>query len=156
CGGINAVAVVRLDTNAIEGLIPTGWYPDHLALSRDGKSLAIATLLGAGSGTELSESTLKYFREGLPELQPGAKRRYVHANRGSIQVVSIPDVAQLANYTTAVAENNHLRLHGESPNPLQAPATKTSVAALPVPPRSGDPSSIEHVVYIIKENRTYD
>jgi YVTN family beta-propeller protein len=155
CGGINAVAVIRLDTNGIEGLIPTGWYPDHVALSRDGKSLAIATLLGVGSGTEITQSTLKYFREGLPDLQPGAKHRYVHSNRGSIQVVSIPDIAQLASYTTAVAENNHLRLRGESSSPMQAPGTKNA-AALPVPARSGDPSLIEHVVYIVKENRTYD
>jgi YVTN family beta-propeller protein len=155
CGGINAVAVIRLESSAIEGLIPTGWYPDHLALSREGKSLAIASFLGVGSGTELSESTLKYFREGLPELVPGLNRRYVHSNRGSVQVVTIPDNAQLANYTTAVAENNHLHLRGEGP---AAPAvtTKTSVAPLPVPARAGDPAAIEHVVYIIKENRTYD
>jgi hypothetical protein len=155
CGGINAVAAIRLDNGAIDGLIPTGWYPDHLALSRDGKSLAIASFLGVGSGTELSESTLKYFREGLPELVPGLNRRYVHSNRGSVQVVAIPDTAQLANYTTAVAENNHLHLRGEAPS-APTVTTKTSTAALPVPSRAGDPSAIEHVVYIVKENRTYD
>jgi len=139
CGGINAVAVIRLDTNTVEGLIPTGWYPNHLALSRDRKWLAIATLLGVGSGA------------GTVDEKYG---RYVHSNRGSVQVVSIPEAPQLANYTTAVAENNHLRLHGETVNAAQTTGIKT--AALPVPARSGDPSLIEHVVYIVKENRTYD
>ncbi len=140
CGGINAVAVIRLDTSTVEGLIPTAWYPDHLALSRDGKSLAIATLLGVGSGN------------GTVDERRG---RYVHSNRGSIQMVTIPDTSQLANYTTAVAENNHLRLRGETANAVRTAAARP-LTALPVPVRSGDPSSIAHVVYIVKENRTYD
>jgi YVTN family beta-propeller protein len=141
CGGINAVAVVRTDTNVVEGLIPTGLYPNHLAVSRDGKALAIATLLGPGSG------------DGIVDEKRG---RYVHANRGSVQVVAVPDAAQLANFTTAVAENNHQRLRGESPNPLQSAAAAKVTAGLPVPVRAGDPSLVDHVVYIVKENRTYD
>lgn len=56
-----------------------------------------------------------------------------------------------ANYTTAVAENNRLPLRG-------TPRPQVSKDATPraVPLRAGEPSLIEHVVYIIKENRTYD
>jgi hypothetical protein len=64
-------------------------------------------------------------------------------------VVPVPDAAQLASYTTSVAENNHLRVMGSR-------AAAPAVTPLPVPARAGDPSLIEHVVYIIKENRTYD
>lgn len=129
CGGINAVAVVAPAEGHTLGLIPTGWYPNSLSLSPDGKYLAVGTLLGAGSGAD-------------------KRGRYVHANRGSVHVLPIPDRGQLASYTTAVAENNHMSL---------APAQRAPNAkATAVPERAGDASLIEHVVYIIKENRTYD
>lgn len=135
CGGINAVAVVDTKSRKIEGLIPTAWYPNALSLSPDGKSLAVATLLGAGSG-----------------WRDDPKKRFVHAYRGSISVLPIPDEAQLASYTTAVAENNHMVVGQLRPQPQAGRA----VTPVPIPSRAGEPSLIEHVVYIIKENRTYD
>ena len=135
CGGLNAVAVIRTKEMSVAGYIPTGWYPNALSLSPDGKSLAIGTLLGAGSS----------WRE-----EP--RKRFVHAYRGSVAVAPVPDDAQLASYTTAVWENNHLA--------KVAPLTPTKNNAKPapaaIPARAGDPSLIEHVVYVIKENRTYD
>jgi DNA-binding beta-propeller fold protein YncE len=133
CGGLNAVAVLRASDGAMLGLIPTAWYPNDLALSPDGRYLAVSTLLGVGSGWR-----------GDPA------KRYVHAVRGSVHVVPVPDWGQLASYTTAVAENNHINLSAAARTRSEKP---TPVA---VPERSGDPSLIEHVVYIIKENRTYD
>jgi YVTN family beta-propeller protein len=133
CGGINAVAVYDLSRNRIAGLIPTSWYPVSVALSQDGAHIAVATLLGLGSGQN-----------------DGPTKRFVHANRGAVHVVASPDDAQLASYTTAVMENN--RMAG-------APvATSANRRAPPraIPVRAGEPSLIEHVVYIIKENRTYD
>ena len=137
CGGINAVAMLEAETGRIEGLIPTAWYPNGLSVSPDGEYLGVSTLLGAGSG-----------------WNEKPRERFVHAYRGSISVVPVPDQAQLASYTTAVAENNHLRLGGR-PEPAVRPVT-SNVRPLPIPRRAGDPSPIEHVVYIIKENRTYD
>ncbi len=134
-GGFNAVAVIDVEQRAIRGFIPTAWYPNDLALSLDGKKLAVATLLGVGSGWH-----------DEPE------RRYVHAYRGTVTVVPVPDDAELASYTTAVAENNHIETARRR---LSAPSTAATLP-LPVPRRAGDPSLIEHVVYIIKENRTYD
>ena len=133
CGGINAVVQVDTATRAIEGMIPTAWYPNGLALSPDGKHLAVSALLGAGSG----------WRDA-----PG--KRYVHSYRGSVAVVDLPDAAQLAAYTTAVAENTHMPLTPAAPRRAMATRAKA------VPVRSGDQSLIEHVVYIVKENRTYD
>ena len=46
----NPVHQVRLADGKIEGLIPTGWYPNALSLSSDSKRLAVSTLLGPGSG----------------------------------------------------------------------------------------------------------
>ncbi len=140
CGGLNAVAVINTNDLSVAGYIPTAWYPNALSLSGDGKYLAVGALLGAGSG----------WRE-----EP--KKRYVHAYRGSVNIVPIPDAAQLASYTTAVYENNHLTgiLAAALPGTSSSARTPKPAPAA-VPARAGDPSLIEHVVYIIKENRTYD
>ncbi|WP_321471773.1 alkaline phosphatase family protein [uncultured Paludibaculum sp.] len=134
CGGINAVAVIDTASGHIDGLIPTGWYPSGLALSSDGKRLAITSMLGVGSG----------FAE-KPE------RRFVHSYRGTVHVVDLPDAPQLASYTRAVADNNHLPLTSVAASAV--PPNRTPKA---VPERAGDASLIEHIVYIVKENRTYD
>ena len=142
-GGVNAVAMFDLPENApprLRGLIPTGWYPSSIDVSADGRTLAVGTLLGVGSGT----------REHL-----GLTGRYVHAVRGSVNVIDVPDDDALAAYTTSVAQNakRHLASSGEAA-PSAAP--RAGVAARPVPERLGEPTPIKHVVYIIRENRTYD
>ena len=67
-------------------------------------------------------------------------------------MVPVPDDSELASYSTVVAENNHIATARER---LEAPA-RPAIAPLPVPARAGEPSAIEHVVFIVKENRTYD
>jgi hypothetical protein len=134
CGGINAVVVVHTKTGTLAGSIPTAWYPNGVALSPDGKYLAISTLLGVGSGS-----------------RDEPKRRYVHAVRGTVAVVDLPDAAQLASYSAAVAEDNRMSAAGARPAAI-APAA----IPMAVPMTRGAPSLIEHVVFVIKENRTYD
>ena len=133
CGGINAVAVVDAATGRVRGLMPTAWYPNGVAVSADGAHVAVSTLLGMGSGAR----------------EPG--KRAVQAIRGSVAVIPVPDAAQLASYTTAVAENNRLPM-----GPARAVAVDPAAKPTAIPQRAGQPSLIEHVVYIIKENRTYD
>jgi YVTN family beta-propeller protein len=156
CGGINAVAVIETANGSIDGLIPTGWYPSHVAISASGKQLAVATLLGAGSGSA-SGASLKGVQRGTgQELQPGLNRRYVHAVRSTVHLIAVPESSQLASYTRAVLENNHLLPRAallEDPN-NETPRSR--MPPLPVPERRGEPSPIEHVIYIVKENRTYD
>ena len=134
CGGINAVAVYDLAAGRIVGLIPTGWYPVSVGLDASGMRLTVATLLGVGSGQK-----------------EGPTKRFVHANRGTAHVIDIPDAAQLASYTAAVGENN--RVSFASTTPMKADPTAKPTA---IPVRAGEPSLIEHVVFIVKENRTYD
>ena len=140
-GGANAVAVYDVSRGAagatLEGLIPAAWYPTSLDVSADGKYLAIGALLGVGSGTGTSG---------------GLRGRYVHAVRGSVNVLPVPSMGELSAFTAAVATNNRLTLQTIS-------ALKPSIAsrvAHAVPARPGDPSLVNHVVFIIKENRTYD
>ncbi|MEP7346936.1 MAG: YncE family protein, partial [Gemmatimonadaceae bacterium] len=148
-GGANAVAMYDVSqltdlggTTRLRGLIPTGWYPSTLDVSADGTTLAVGTLLGVGSGTSETSGS------------PGKRGRYVHAVRGSVNVISIPTDAELAAYTTSVAQNNRLLLHSDPAAP--SAEARTNIAPRSVPERPGEPSLIDHVVYIIRENRTYD
>ena len=137
-GGANAVAVYDVAGDAkLRGLIPTSWYPSTLDVSGDGRFLAIGSLYGVGSG----EGTLA-----------GQRSRYVFAVRGSVHVLPVPTDAQLVAFTTAVAENNRLRL--ASAGVSRAPRAVARAKAVPDEP--GDSSLIKHVVFIVKENRTYD
>ena len=134
CGGINAVAQVNPASGTVEGFIPSGWYPNSLAISPEGRYLAIGSLLGVGSG-----------------WRDAPAKRFVHSYRGSVAVVAIPDKTQLASFTTAVAENNHLPMQPAAPA-----AGRSDGAPKAVPARVGEPSPIKNVVFIIKENRSYD
>jgi hypothetical protein len=70
---------------------------------------------------------------------------------GSVSLVPVPNHKELKSFTEAVYENYHRERISqalEKPRPNQPPR--------PVPERIGEPSVFKHVVYIIKENRTYD
>ena len=143
-GGLNAVAVFDVAANGrgtLAGLIPTAWYPSSVDVSPDGRYLAIGALLGVGAG------------EGRTGGSPGKTGRYVFAERGSVSVVEMPSRTQLAAYTAAVAANDHLTL---AASPARDTARRAPAVPRAVPLFPGDPSLVRHVVYIIKENRTYD
>ena len=137
-GGNNAVAVVALATAAgqpskVRGFIPTGWFPGGVCT--DGKQIYIANVKGEGSHL-------------AKEKRPKWNSRAI---RGSISRVEMPDDATLARYTAQVVADARI------PQMLRAlEAAQSGAAAVPVPSQPGEPSLIEHVVYVIKENRTYD
>lgn len=136
-GGNNAVAVVRLDLrrnrSRVEGFVPAGWYPG--AVVTDGKRLFIANVKGVGSRAVQSEQ----------------KGWNVYRFLGTINRVPLPDRRQLARYTAQVKQDARV------PQILRAwEKAQTGKKPVPVPEKVGEPSVFEHVVYIIKENRTYD
>ena len=136
-GGNNAVAVVRIDhrrnRSRVEGFIPTGWYPG--AVLTDGKRLFVANIKGLGS------------RHPRPEQ----KGWNVYSFLGTVNRVPVPDRRQLARYTAQVKRDARV------PQILRAwERSQAGKKPVPVPERVGEPSVFEHVVYIIKENRTYD
>ena len=140
-GGANAVAVYSLPAGTLRGLIPTSWYPTSLAVSRDGRTIAVGSLFGVGSGNGRTS---------------GMRGRYVHSYRGSVNVIPVPSDAELAAYTTSVAQDNRLTLRTDSAGGSPALAPRRNMPARAVPERPGEPSLIDHVVYIVRENRTYD
>jgi len=136
-GGNNAVAVVRIDRrrnrSRVEGFIPTGWYPG--AVLADGKRLFVANIKGLGSRRP----------------QPEQKGWNVYSFLGTVNRVPVPDRRRLARYTAQVKRDARV------PQILRAwERSQTGKKPVPVPERTGEPSVFEHVVYIIKENRTYD
>ncbi|HTS17290.1 MAG TPA: bifunctional YncE family protein/alkaline phosphatase family protein [Verrucomicrobiae bacterium] len=137
-GGNNAIAVVALRggsrTNSIvTGFIPAGWFPG--AVATDGKRLYVANVKGYGSRVN----------EG------NGKRWSVGWSLGSVNRVGIPTEEQLANYTAAALADARV------PEALRAwERTETGKKPVPVPEHISEPSVFDHVVYILKENRTYD
>ncbi len=140
-GGVNAVAMYDVGDSRrlLRGMIPTAWYPSSIDVSADGRYLAVGSLFGLGAG----EGTLH-----------NQRARYVFATRGAVHVIPVPSTAELTGYTTAVSQNNRLALAASPPNAREAP--RANVTARAVPERPGEPSLINHVVFIVKENRTFD
>jgi hypothetical protein len=118
-------------TEAPAGFIPTEWYPSALAIAGD--NLLIATAKGTGSTPNNMMATLK------TELHPNAHPYIATLIGGSIQRLTFADIEKnLAAYTRQVEQDNL----------LNADPGKFEFA--------GGKNPIRHVIYILKENRTYD
>jgi DNA-binding beta-propeller fold protein YncE len=163
----NCVAVVMLGGMANEdgvngrvsrvlGMIPAGWYPGAVRLSADGKRLFVANVKGHGAlqprkvNPNAKKPDDKKDKQDDPAA-PQAKGHNSHDHLGSVSLIDVPDADALKKYTEAVNANNRL---GYSLAGLEKP--RSGAKPVPVPERHGEPSVIEHVVYVIKENRTYD
>ncbi|MCB8932522.1 MAG: bifunctional YncE family protein/alkaline phosphatase family protein [Chthonomonadaceae bacterium] len=134
--GNNAVAVVDL-SNArrpqIRGFVPAGWYPTALAV--DQQTLLVASAKGVGSRTVRRNP-----EEGWNS----------HDHSGTVQRIDL--AGDLRTWTQTVKADLHV------PQILASYERRSAagIAASPVPQRLGDPSVFNHVIYVIKENRTYD
>ncbi len=151
----NAVAVVdvsRTGRSVVRGFIPTAYYPTTVAVSPDGKRLFVGSGKGLGTGPNAPPRALP----GTPLSPPDqfAPRNYPYIATllsGVLSTVAVPDETRLAIYTRQVLSNTPYR-DALLQRPAQAPRPGTN----PIPSRVGDASPIKHVLYIIKENRTYD
>ena len=122
------------DSWQLEGLIPTGWYPTALALSPNGKTLHVVTARGLGHS---AGATQPYADPDPAAASPDG----AYATVGTLETVKVPDQATLKRYTADV--KGYLRTHtptGGSGNPIVA----------------GRSGPIKHVIYITRENKTYD
>jgi YVTN family beta-propeller protein len=146
----NCVAVVDIATashSQVQGFIPTGWYPTAVAVTPDGKQLLVG--VGKGNQTRANPRSPTGPPEDSNKDRPRRGYPYIGTTlSGALSIVPIPDVDKLAAYTETVYRNCPYsdKLLSGAPHPV-----KTAI-----PTRLGDPSPIKHVIYIIKENRTYD
>src|SRR5438045_2656433 len=136
----NAVAVItlgeKLSANGtrktfLEGFIPTEAYPAGLVLTEN--TLYVANLEGEGA-------------------RAATKKAYTpHQQEATVSIIPLPDKNILRSYTARVeAANLVFRTK------LSQLLPRNGVAPKPVPERIGEPSLFKHVIYIIKENKTYD
>jgi YVTN family beta-propeller protein len=135
-GTDNAVCVIQTGTpGKVLGYIPTGWYPGSVILNKAGKILYVANVKGIGSRNQRTD------RIGYNS----------HNHLGSISIILLPGRHELQKMTETVNLNNSWaeKLKGL----YQSEASREKV---PVPVLPSQTSFFKHVVYIIKENRTYD
>src|SRR5258708_784318 len=137
----NALCVVKLGEQAsatgtgassVKGYIPTEAYPGGIALLNN--NLYVANIEAKGS------------RVLTPE-----KSYTVHQELASLSIIPLPSTKELKEYTKKVKEQSlFFRIA------LTNLAPRKNTTPRPLPERIGEPSVFKHVVYIIKENKTYD
>jgi len=141
-GWMNDVAVVSLSStpkkNEVVGLIPTGWYPSSVSFSADG---SYTYVVNGKSPTGPNPGNCK----GLtPEkaAQCAASNEYnLQLIKAGLQSFPTPNTSELHSLTQQVGINNHFK-----DAMTESDAAKLAFLR----------AHIKHVIYIIKENRTYD
>jgi YVTN family beta-propeller protein len=135
-GTENAICVIQTGTPArILGSVPTGWYPGSVLLNKKGNILYVSNVKGIGSRNQRTD------RKGYNS----------HDHLGSVSIIRIPGNRELQKMTETVKKNNSYAEMLEELHP-----TPDSRKKVPVPELPDQTSLFKHVVYIIKENRTYD
>lgn len=143
-GGINAVALVAPygDDATLEGLVPTGWYPSAVATSRDGGRVFVVNRKSPPGPNPLGCAPKLAIYRGQPDACGAANQYIFQLEKAGLLQFALPKPASLVRTTLQVADNIGLTA-------TQA-RTKAEAAMAAVRAR------IKHVVFIIKENRTYD
>ena len=154
--GINAVQVIDVDpaaqTFTPAGFIPVGWFPSALGLGGDG-TLYVANAKGAGVGPNGAELI------DINDQNFGSTPYYIgRLVKGSLSIIANVDAVDLAAGTGAVRQMNGLApvdVHWVDAAPATAGEVERGLP-LPIEFGSGPSDQIKHVVFILKENRTYD
>ena len=150
-GGTNSVAVISLTGKkpAVLGLIPTGWYPNSVSVSPDGSTLYV---INSKSVETANPINCRYINNNPGggcgsacaslAAQDGSGNQYAWQNEYSgFLVLPVPNSVQLSQLTGQVAQNNGFNFQLSA----QDIATMTFLR-----------QHIQHVIYIVKENRTFD
>lgn len=133
--GLNSVAVIDPKNGNTLGRIPTGWFPTKVLLTADEQQLAIATQKGIGRGPQ-----------GSKHARPSSDERFNYvAMPGMVDLTPTPTDEQLKKLNQEVLRNNGLV--------VRKPRTQQSVMPL-IPGKASD--KIKYVVFITKENHTFD
>ena len=152
-GGENAVAVVALGNlaagvaakhgaaaSSVVGLIPTGWYPTAVAVTKSGQLFVTNNKSQPGPNPGGCRQTADALDD---DRSCQAANQYVwQLEKGGLLSLPVPSGAELGRLTRQVAVNDHF------PGYEQVQRDAATMAFLR--------AHIRHVVYIVKENRTYD
>jgi len=139
---IAVVDVARRARSEVEGFIPTGWYPTSVRVAANGRRIFVANGKGLVSAANP--------KGPQPTKARDKDTQYIGSMlEGTVSLIDLPTKTGLASLSS--------RVYGNSPYTdelLKAARAAREKTAIPV--RVGDPSPIKHVIYVIKENRTYD
>ena len=138
--GINAIAVIDAVKLKVLGHIPSGWFPSKIEVTKDGKKLIVANAKGFGSGPN-----------GGSVFNATGTGSYIGGlMKGTVQVLDIPKDNQLKEMTQKVISNNFQFVKSND-----TIFYKRKNNPVPLYPGFRD-SPLKHIVFISKENRTYD
>lgn len=143
----NDVMVVDIsdaNVSVVDGFIPVGWYPTALAVSPDNGTLFVANGKGFGARPNVPAKTAK--PQNLHK--PPAFDYIGRTLEGSVSFIPRPSSAQMAAHTEQARRNSPY-----TPEAMHRAPIKSDTV---IPDQVGQPCPIKHVLYIIKENRTYD
>ncbi len=121
------------------GLIPVGWFPGAIAFDAQRKQICVVNIKNIGD----KKQKAKQSAIGL-----GFN---THQYMGSLSLVPVPSKSELEKFTGIALANLRYPLLAQAKLPA-----RPNQLPQPVPERVGEPSVFQHVIYIIKENRTYD
>ena len=139
---MNAVAVIDAATLKIKGEIPTGWNPDGVVAT--GNKIFVAN----AKGTDTRHPNPKFKTQIRPTPADYDQTQYdLVSILGNVETIDSPSALKLLQYTQQVLSNNAITptLDHPASNPLAAIGLNSSA-----------PNHIQHVIYIVKENRTFD
>jgi DNA-binding beta-propeller fold protein YncE len=128
------------------GFIPVGWYPTSVRLARDGKTIYVTN--GKGGSSRASRDGPRPGFAG----RPSPTQEYIGGLfQGTLSTIPLPTPRQMTTYSQTVYECSPLRQGDPAAvaGPKPAPGN-------PIPFKAGELSPIKYVIYVVKENRTYD
>ncbi len=148
CSDANAMAIVDVsgDRADVRGFIPAGWYPTAARALPNGK---LAILNGKGLRSYANPKGPNPTQHPAPRHEGVIAEEYVgKIQYGTVSFLPVPTDAQLETYSRVVLANSPYddRMLDSAGIPPDGP----------IPSKPGDRSPIEHLIYIVKENRTYD
>ena len=141
-GWMNDVAVIQLSSvpkqSHVVGLIPTGWYPNSISFSADGK---FTYVVNGKSPTGPNRGSCRGLTKEKAEKCRANNQYNLQLIKAGLQSFPTPTSGELQALTQQVAANNNFKAALSS-------ADAATLAFLR--------AHIKHVIYIVKENRTYD
>ncbi len=147
---VMVVDISKPGNSGIAGFIPVGWYPTALAVSPDSRHVLVANGKGLRSRPSYPSQRASTPRGNKP-ARPAFGVAFDHPGKlleGSIAVIARPDAAAMAQYTRQAKKNSPY-----APQHIRRTAAKSDCC---IPDKTGGDCPIKYVLYIIKENRTYD
>ncbi len=146
---INTVSVFEMEQPGKSrslGFIPTGWYPTSVRVAKGGK-----LLVANGKGV-VSRANRNYSQPGAKSPPAGVSQYIAGILQGTLSVIPLPpeetDMEEQMKKWSAIA----LSCMPTTAKKIEA----SQLEGNPVPRKVGDSSPIKYVIYIVKENRTFD